>query len=95
VYRTRDAGTTWKPLARGLPQKRAFETVLRDAMGTDRLKPAGVYFGTRSGKLFGSRDDGASWSCLADGLPPIVCVRASVVAPARRSARLARPALRR
>jgi hypothetical protein len=90
VYRTRDAGATWKPLARGLPQKRAFETVLRDAMGTDRLKPAGIYFGTRSGKLFSSRDEGASWSCLADGLPPIVCVRASVVAPPRRSARPAR-----
>jgi hypothetical protein len=90
VYGTRDAGGTWKPLARGLPQKRAFETVLRDAMGTDRLKPAGVYFGTRSGKLFGSRDDGASWSCLADGLPPIVCVRASVVAPPRGRARPAR-----
>lgn len=85
VYRTRDAGATWKPLGRGLPQKRAFETVLRDAMGADRLKPAGVYFGTRSGKLFGSRDEGASWSCLADSLPPIVCVKAGVVAPARRA----------
>src|SRR6185436_8738094 len=32
VYRTRDAGKSWKPMAKGLPQKDAYETVLRDAM---------------------------------------------------------------
>ena len=32
VYRTRDAGESWEPLESGLPQKDAFETVLRDAM---------------------------------------------------------------
>jgi photosystem II stability/assembly factor-like uncharacterized protein len=80
VYRTRDAGRSWKPLAKGLPQKDAWETVLRDALVTDTADPAGVYFGTRSGKLFASRDDGASWQCLAEGLPPVTCVRAAVVA---------------
>ena len=38
-------------------------------MAVDALDPAGVYFGTRNGKLFGSRDEGKSWSELADGLP--------------------------
>jgi hypothetical protein len=79
VYRTRDAGGAWEPLAAGLPQEGAYETVLRDALCTDACAPAGVYFGTRSGKLFASRDDGDSWSLLADGLPPVVCVRAAVV----------------
>jgi len=37
VYRTRDAGACWEPLTRGLPQKGAYETVLRDAMCTDGL----------------------------------------------------------
>jgi hypothetical protein len=43
------------------------------------VDPAGVYFGTRSGKLFGSTDEGKSWSALADGLPAIVAVKAAVV----------------
>jgi photosystem II stability/assembly factor-like uncharacterized protein len=79
VYRTRDAGASWEPLANGLPQQDAYETVLRDAMATDGHDRAGVYFGTRSGKLFASADEGDSWTEVAGGLPPIVCVRAAIV----------------
>ena len=79
VYRTRNAGDSWEALTRGLPQKDAFETVLRDALTTDTLPKAGVYFGTRSGKLFGSADGGSSWRLIADGLPPVVCVKAATV----------------
>jgi hypothetical protein len=43
------------------------------------LQTPGVYFGTRSGKLFGSADEGDTWSTLADGLPPIIAVKAVVV----------------
>jgi len=99
VYRTRDAARSWQPLTRGLPQKDAWETVLRDALTTDTADPAGVYFGTRSGKLFASQNDGGSWECLADGLPPVTCVRAAViggVAPvAAVRSRKARPAASR
>ena len=45
----------------------------------DALDPAGVYFGTRSGKLYGSADGGDTWAELADGLPSITCVKAAVV----------------
>jgi hypothetical protein len=83
VYRTRDAGAQWEPMTAGLPQHDAYETVLRDAMAVDSLvDPAervGVYFGTRNGKLFGSCDEGETWSALADGLPPIVAVKTAVV----------------
>jgi len=75
VYRTRDAGASWEPLVNGLPQEDAFETVLRDALATDSGEPAGVYFGTRSGKLFGSRDGGDSWASIVEGLPSVVCVK--------------------
>jgi len=75
VYRTRDAGRSWEPLTRGLPQRNALETVLRDAMTVDSCEPAGIYFGTRSGHLYGSRDGGASWNLVWGGLPPVVCVR--------------------
>jgi photosystem II stability/assembly factor-like uncharacterized protein len=80
VYRTKNAGKSWKPMKRGLPQKDAFETVLRDAMAADTLPKAGLYFGTRSGKLFGSRDGGSSWKLVADGLPPVLSVKTAVVA---------------
>lgn len=95
VYRTRNGGRSWEPLSRGLPQRRAYETVLRDALATDTLDPLGVYFGTRNGKVFASKDGGNSWRLLIDGLPPVVCVRAVVVdeTTARRTA--ARGATRR
>jgi hypothetical protein len=76
VYRTRNAGASWEPLSRGLPQGGAYETVLRDAMATDMFDPVGIYFGTRSGQLYGSRDEGRSWTRILGGLPPVVCVRA-------------------
>ncbi len=79
VYRTRNAGGSWEALDRGLPQRGAYETVLRDAMSSDSLDPAGIYFGTRSGKVYGSRDEGKSWKKIVDGLPQILCVKAAVV----------------
>jgi len=51
-------------------------------MSADSHDPAGIYFGTRSGKLFASADGGDSWSRVADSLPPVVCVRAAVVGAA-------------
>ena len=76
VYRTRDGARSWKPLSRGLPQEDCYDTVLRDAMSVDAEDPAGVYFGTRNGRLYGSRDEGETWSLVADDLPPVTCVRA-------------------
>jgi len=82
VYRTKNAGASWHPLTKGLPQSDAYENVLRDALTADSFDSAGIYFGTRSGKLFASRDEGESWEELADGLPPIVCVKAAVAGAA-------------
>ena len=79
VYRTTDGGKMWKPLTKGLPQANALETVLRDAMDTDDCARPGVYFGTKSGKVYASADEGNSWKCVADGLPTIFCVKAAVV----------------
>jgi photosystem II stability/assembly factor-like uncharacterized protein len=79
VYRTRDAGGSWEPLTDGLPQRDAWLTVLRDGFATDGLDPAGLYFGTRTGELFASSDEGERWQALAEWLPPVVCVKAAVV----------------
>ncbi len=74
VWRTRDGGKTWHDLRRGLPQDKAYLCVLRQAMATDRLAPAGIYFGTNTGELFASADEGDSWAMIARHLPPILSV---------------------
>lgn len=79
VYRTRNAGGSWEPLTRGLPQKGAYETILRDSLTADSLDPAGLYFGTRSGKLYHSNDEGKTWQQMTNSLPQIVCLRTVVV----------------
>jgi photosystem II stability/assembly factor-like uncharacterized protein len=79
VFRSRNAGESWEPLTDGLPQEHAFESVLRDGLAVDTLDSAGVYFGTRSGKLYASANDGDSWREIADSLPSICCVKAVVV----------------
>lgn len=76
VYRTNDAGQTWQPLAKGLPQEGYYSIVLRDAMCTDSEDPAGIYFGTRNGEVYASHDDGESWGLVASCLPDVLCVRA-------------------
>ena len=94
VYRTRDGGRSWHALTRGLPQRDAYQTVLRDALATDSAEPAGVYVGTRSGRVYASRDEGTSWTLVADGLPPVLCVRAVIAPGARRAATASRGARR-
>jgi hypothetical protein len=48
-------------------------------MAKDNLKPAGIYFGTNTGKLFGSKDEGDNWALMADNLPPIYSISAAAV----------------
>jgi len=79
VYRTRDAGSSWEPLGEGLPQRGAYLTVLRDGFASDAMAPAGLYFGTRTGEVFASADEGERWRLVAGWLPPVLCVRAAVL----------------
>jgi len=71
VARTRDGGKTWKLLTRGLPQRNAHLLVLREAMTSDAMDPAGVYVGTTNGQVFYTRDAGENWQILAENLPPV------------------------
>lgn len=78
VYRTSDRGKTWRRLDRGLPKGARLE-VLREGMATDRLDPAGIYFGTETGQLFASADEGRSWSLVEGYLPPILSVSTATI----------------
>ena len=79
VWRSHDGGDSWIRSGDGLPQRDAYVGVLREAMAVDRLDPVGVYFGTSTGQLYGSADEGRTWSLIADNLPPIWSVEAAVV----------------
>ncbi|MDA1234456.1 MAG: exo-alpha-sialidase [Acidobacteria bacterium] len=80
VGRTRDGGKTWELLRKGLPQENTHLSILREAMDADAHKPAGVYFGTAGGQVYYSRNGGDSWQALAEHLPPVYSVSASVAA---------------
>lgn len=74
VWRSRDGGESWQALREGLPAKDCFFTVLRQALAVDRATPAGVYFGTNTGSVFASEDEGDTWAEVARHLPTILCV---------------------
>jgi hypothetical protein len=77
AYVTRNGGKTWQRLVNGLPKNQAWWTVKRQAMTADAQNPVGLYFGTTSGDLWMSRDEGKKWSPLAHHLPEIYAVEAA------------------
>jgi photosystem II stability/assembly factor-like uncharacterized protein len=79
VWRTRDAGNSWQRLADGLPQQNAHVGVLREGMAIDTHDEPGVYFGTSTGQLFASADEGRSWREIASYLPGIASVEVAVL----------------
>ena len=74
VWRSRDGGESWHDMREGLPQENCFFTVLRQAMAGDARDPAGIYFGTNSGSVFASVDEGETWDEIARHLPTILSV---------------------
>jgi hypothetical protein len=80
VYTSGNGGRTWQRQAAGLPQQQAWWTVKRQAMTADAQDPVGLYFGTTSGELWASRDEGGRWACIARHLPEIYAVEAATLA---------------
>lgn len=74
VFKTVNGGKAWMRLGQGLPRSQAWWTVKRQAMAGDSRDPVGLYFGTTSGEVWGSRDEGARFKLLARHLPHIFSV---------------------
>jgi photosystem II stability/assembly factor-like uncharacterized protein len=71
VWKTSDGGETWAGKGVGLPAKDCFFTVLRQGMAASG---EGVAFGTNSGSVFLSRDEGETWKEVAKHLPTVLSV---------------------
>lgn len=74
VWKSSDGGRSWEAKRNGLPQDYCYFTVLRQAMAGDSDKQPGVYFGTNSGSVFASFDEGESWTEIARHLPTVLSV---------------------
>lgn len=74
VFGTRDAGASWQRLDAGMPAEQAWWTVKRQCLAADAHDAVGLYFGTTSGEVWASADEGASWSRIAEHLPHIYSV---------------------
>ena len=76
VTRTRDGGKSFKKLKKGLPQKHAYDLIYRHGLDIDSAGDS-LAFGSTTGNLFVSDDQGDHWECVSSTLPPIYCVRYS------------------
>lgn len=74
VNRTRDGGKTFQTLRNGLPQKDAYDLVFRHALDVDSTGDT-LAFGSTTGGLWVSSNQGDSWQTVSLNLPPIYCVR--------------------
>jgi len=50
-------------------------------MTVDFHDPVGVYFGTTTGQVWASADEGAGWRCIAENLPHVFSVELAAVGP--------------
>lgn len=71
LYRSKDGALTWEPLSEGIPLH------LNGMVYTFTFDPADpdhLCVGTSDGIIFHSRNQGDSWSLVAEGLPGVRCL---------------------
>jgi len=74
VTRTRDGGKSFDVLSKGLPQQHAYDIVFRHALSGDETGKR-LAFGSTTGNLWVSEDQGDSWETVSTSLPPVHAVR--------------------
>lgn len=74
VTRTRDGGKSFVTLREGLPQEYAYDLCYRHALAVSADGEA-LAFGSTTGSLFTSGDQGDHWHPVARHLPPVYAVR--------------------
>ena len=74
VTRTRDGGKSFDVLTKGLPQEHAYDIVYRHALAIDETGDR-LTFGSTTGGLWLSEDQGDSWTEVVHSLPPVYAAR--------------------
>ena len=74
VTRTRDGAESFDVLRDGLPQEHAYDIVYRHGLDIDADGET-LAFGSTTGNLWVSEDQGDHWLQVSASLPPIYCVR--------------------
>ncbi len=74
VTRTRDGGKSFDVLRNGLPQEHSYDLVFRHALAIDENGDR-LAFGSTTGGVWVSEDQGDHWSCISHTLPPVHAVR--------------------
>jgi photosystem II stability/assembly factor-like uncharacterized protein len=74
VSRTRNGGKTWDVLTNGLPQEHAYDLTYRHALDIDGSGNR-LAFGTTTGSVWLTEDQGDRWETLSEHLPPVYAVR--------------------
>ena len=74
VTRTRDGGRSFDILTNGLPQSHAYDVIYRHALAIDETGDR-LAMGSTTGGLWVTQDQGDSWQCVSNTLPPIYAVR--------------------
>ena len=74
VTRTRDGGRSFDVLREGLPQQHAYDLTYRHALAI-AADGNQLGFGSTTGNLWVTPDQGDGWHCVSSTLPPIYAVR--------------------
>jgi photosystem II stability/assembly factor-like uncharacterized protein len=74
VTRTRDGGKSFDILSKGLPQDHAYDLVFRHGLSIDETGDR-LAFGSTTGGVWVSEDQGDDWQCVTHSLPPVYAVR--------------------
>jgi photosystem II stability/assembly factor-like uncharacterized protein len=71
VCRTDDGGLTWQSLSKGLPQAHCFDIVFRHSLA---ISGNTLCFGTTTGNVYISENQGDSWTCYSHHLSRVDAV---------------------
>ncbi len=74
VARTRDGGRSFEELREGLPQSDAWDLTFRHGLDVDETGER-LAFGSTTGSLWVSNDQGDRWQTVSEHLPPVDSVR--------------------
>lgn len=74
VTRTSNGGESFESLNQGLPESASYDLVFRHALSVDQTGKR-LLVGSTTGNLWYSDNQGDSWQCLSNYLPPIYTIK--------------------